>query len=251
MQSEEICTQVPPPIEELDHMMQATDDDDKTAPPSPSLFEEEEKTCLPPFQQIPYPMDILDMNELANAPVQDWNALLPKGGNRLEMFHPELKPGMADNMEPNTYWAIGDGSDECEYHIRNDFIEPDEITKNCKVGGSRGYLEIDVNESSSFPKITILIIFDVDKLAPHEALVQASQQYGQVAMAKDDWGYTLNPDTLQCVLFADTNCFPEWRLNDVKVKFNSPALAARLEEHQAIWMNRIKNTLWEYVFIHI
>ena len=119
------------------------------------------------------------------------------------------------------------------------------------MGGSRGYLEIDVNENSSFPKITMVIIFDVDKLAPHEALVQASQQYDQVAMAKDDWGYTLNPDTLQCVLFADTNCFPEWWLNDVKVKFNSPALHTRLKDHQAVWMDHIKNTLWEFVFIHI
>ena len=256
MQSEdEILTQLPPPIKELDQAMGATqlnddeDDKEKTAPPSPSLVEK--KNHLPPLKKIPYPMDILDLEELANAPVQEWNMFLPKRGNQLEFFHPELQPGMADSMEPNTYWAIGDGSDKCEYHIWNDFIEPDEITKNCKVGGSRGYLEIDINESSSFPKITIVIIFDVDKLAPHEALVQASQQYDEARMARNDWPYALNTDTLQCVLFADTNCFLEWRLNDVKVKFNSPALAARLEDNQVVWMDRIKNTLWEYVFIHI
>ena len=147
-------------------------------------------------------MDLLDMDELANVPVQDWNALLPKHGNWLEMFHSELQPGMADGMEPNTYWVIGEDSDKCEYHIQKDFIEPEEIMEYCQVGGSCGYLEIDINECSSFPKITIVIIFDVDKLAPHEALVQASQQYDQVAMAKDDWPYALNTDTLQCVLFA-------------------------------------------------
>ena len=47
------------------------------------------------------------------------------------------------------------------------------------------------------------------------------------------------------------HCFPKWKLNDVKVKFNSPALDGRLKEHQAIWCNQIKNTLWEYVFLHI
>ena len=81
--------------------------------------------------------------------------------------------------------------------------------------------------------------------------MQASQQYDQAVMAKDDWGYTLNHDTLQCVLFANTNCFPEWRLNDVKVKFNSPALHTCLKDHQAVWLDCIKNTLWEFVFIHI
>ena len=158
---------------------------------------------------------------------------------------------MADSMEPNTYWAIGEDSDKCEYHIQKDFTEPKEITKNCQVGSSRGYLEIDINESSSFPKITMVIIFDMDKLAPHEALVQASQQYDEVAMAKDDWAYVLNSDMLQCILLADTFSFLEWQLHNVKVKFNLPALAARLEDHYVIWCNRIKNTLWEYVFIHI
>ena len=87
MQSEdEISTQLPPSIEELDQVMGATqltgddDDKDKTAPPSPSLIEEKE-SHLPPLKQIPYFMDILDMNELANTPMQDWNALLPKCGN--------------------------------------------------------------------------------------------------------------------------------------------------------------------------
>ena len=204
MQSDEdISTQVPPPIEELDKIMQGSDNDEedkKTPPPSPSLVAKE--MHLPPIKQIPYPMDLLDMDELVNVPVQDWNALLPKHGNRLEMFHPELQPGMADGMEPNTYWVIGEDSDKCEYHIQKDFIEPEEIMEYCQVGGSCGYLEIDINECSSFPKITIVIIFDVDKLAPHEALVQASQQYNDIAMAKDDWPYGLNADTLQCVLFA-------------------------------------------------
>ena len=91
MQSEdEICAQVPPTIEELDKMMECSENDE-TAPPSPSLIEEEKKeNHLPPMRQIPYPMDILDIQELANAPVQEWNALLPKRGNRLEMFYPEL-----------------------------------------------------------------------------------------------------------------------------------------------------------------
>ena len=72
MQSEdEISTQLPPPIEELDQVMGATQlgDDDETAPPSPSLIEKENH--LPHLKQIPYPMDILDMQELANAPVQN------------------------------------------------------------------------------------------------------------------------------------------------------------------------------------
>ena len=90
MQSDkDISSQVPPPIEELDKIMQGSDDDeedkDKTAPPSPSLVQKE--THLPPFQQIPYPMD---MEELAKAPVQDWNALLPKHGDHFKMFRPEL-----------------------------------------------------------------------------------------------------------------------------------------------------------------
>ena len=38
----------------------------------------------------------------------------------------------------------------------------------------------------------MVIIFDVNKLAPHEALVQASQKYDKAAMAKDDWPYTIS-----------------------------------------------------------
>ena len=67
MQSEEeISTQLPPPIEELDQAMGATqlgdNDDDVTAPPSPSLvpMKEEEKekkkkkkTHLPPLHKSP------------------------------------------------------------------------------------------------------------------------------------------------------------------------------------------------------
>ena len=40
MQDEDVLTQVPPTVEELDHAMGATQgdsDDDKTTPPSPSL----------------------------------------------------------------------------------------------------------------------------------------------------------------------------------------------------------------------
>ena len=167
------------------------------------------------------------------------------------MFHPNLQPGMADSMEPNTYWAMGQDLNDSEYCIQKDFVKPEEITGYCWVGRSCGYLEIDVNESLCFPKITMVIIFDMDKLAPHEALVQASQQYDQVAMAKDNWPYALNPDTLQCILFVDTICFPEWKLHNVKVKFNSLALHTHLKKHKAIWCNQIKNTLWEYVFLHI
>ena len=58
MQSEdEICSQVPPTIEELDKMMQCSENDE-TAPPSPSLIEEEEKKREPPSasqtDSIPY-----------------------------------------------------------------------------------------------------------------------------------------------------------------------------------------------------
>ena len=58
MQSEdELCAQIPPPIEELDQLMGATqlsnNDDEKTAPPSPSLVPK--KMHLLPLVQVPYP----------------------------------------------------------------------------------------------------------------------------------------------------------------------------------------------------
>ena len=86
MQSEEdISTQLPPPIEELDQAMGATQlsNDEKNAPPSPSLVPEKEekekkKMHLPPLAQMPYPMDMGSLEMLENAPVPDWKALLPK-----------------------------------------------------------------------------------------------------------------------------------------------------------------------------
>ena len=258
MQSEEeISTQLPPPIEELDQAMGATqlsDDDkdkdkDKTAPPSPSLVPK--KMHLPPLQQVPYPVDFGSLEDLENAPVPDWKSFLPKQAVRYEMFYPQLKPGMADNLEPNTYWAIGQDWDDCEYKINKDFIEPQAITEYCRVKGKRGYLVLRLNVSYLVPRVVMVIIFDVDKLAPHEALVQASQQYDDVAMAKDDWPYAISHDILECVLFADVNYFPEWDIHTTEVAFNPVGLDRELEEHKFIWCNRIKNTLWEFVFLHV
>ena len=97
----------------------------------------------------------------------------------------------------------------------------------------------------------MVIIFDVNKLAPHEALVQASQQYDDVAMAKDDWPYAISAEKLQCVLCADTNCFPKWKLCSMEVSFNPVKLDQELDECKVIWCNCIKNTLWEFVFLHV
>ena len=250
-QDDELCAQVPPTAEELDYHManHDNDDDEKTAPPSPSLVPK--KMHLPPLIQVPYPMDVMCVEELANAPVPDWKSFLPKYANRYELFFPALKPGMADHLEPNTYWVVGQDAEDCEYKINKEFMEPNEITKYCSVKGERGYLILHINKSYPFPKIIMVIIFNVNKLAPHEALVQASQQYDDVAMAKDDWPYTISRETLQCVLFADTNCFPEWNLRSTEVSFNPIGLDCELDECKALWCNRIKNTLWEFVFLHI
>lgn len=43
---------------------------------------------------------------------------------------------MADNLEPNTYWAVGHDLDVCEYKLNKDFVEPSEIMKYCRVKGS-------------------------------------------------------------------------------------------------------------------
>ena len=130
-------------------------------------------------------------------------------------------------------------------------MEPNKISKYCHVKGERGYLVLRINANHPFSKIIMVIIFDMNKLAPHEALVQASQQYNDVAMAKDDWPYTISAETLQCVLFADTNCFPEWKLYSMEVSFNPTGLDRELEECKFIWCNHIKNTLWEFVFLHV
>ena len=253
MQSEEeISTQLPPPIEVIDKAMGATqvsDDNEKIAPPSPSLVPK--KMHLLPLVQIPYLMDIMDLEELENAPVPDWKYLLPKQAAQYEMFYPELRPGMADHLEPNTYWAVGQDLDDCEYKINKDFMEPHVIMEYCRVKGERGYLVLRVNTSYPFPRIVMVIIFDVNKLTPHEALVQASQQYDDVAMAKDNWPYAISHETLECVLFADTICFPEWKLHSTEVAFNPTGLDRELDDFKFVWCNHIKNMLWEFVFLHI
>ena len=96
-----------------------------------------------------------------------------------------------------------------------------------------------------------MIIFNIDKLTPHEALVQASQQYNNMAMAKDDWPYAISHDMLKCFLFADVNYFPEWKLYTTEVAFNPTGLDHELDECKFIWCNHIKNTLWEFMFIHV
>ena len=158
---------------------------------------------------------------------------------------------MADHLEPNTYWAVGQDLDDCKYKINKDFVEPQVITEYCRVKGERGYLVLRINASYPFPRIVMVIIFNVDKLAPHEALVQASQQYDNVAMAKDDWPYAISHETLECVLFADMMCFPKWKLCSMEVAFNPVGLDRELEEHKFVWCNHIKNTLWEFVFLHV
>ena len=240
---EEIMTQEAPDVEELDKVM---------GEPSPEvLFPPPKKMHLPPFKQLPYPLDLMSLEDLWRAPVPDWKDFVDGYADRYAMFYPELKPGMADSLEPITYWAVGDDLEDSEYKINKEFKEPDEIIKYCRVKGPRGYLEIDINDNAPFPKITMVIIFNAKKLAPHEALIFASQQYDDVAMGKDEWPYAMSQETLQCVLFADSTCFPEWKLYRSEVKFNSPELEERLCDHHAMWCNHIKNTLWEFVFIHI
>ena len=123
MQSDDICSQVPPSIKELNHAMgENSSDDEKTAPPSPSLVPK--YMHLPPLTQIPYPMDIMVLKELANTPVPDWKSFLPKHVVHYELFFPELKPGMADHLKPNTYWAVGQDLDDCKYKIIRNLLNP-------------------------------------------------------------------------------------------------------------------------------
>ena len=124
MQDEDVLTQVPPTAEELDYHMANHNDDEneKTAPPSPSLVPKH--MHLPPLTQVPYPMDIMCLEELANAPVPDWKSLIPKHAGRYELFFPELKPGMVDHLEPNTYWVVGQDLDDCKYKIIRNLLNP-------------------------------------------------------------------------------------------------------------------------------
>ena len=111
MQSEDkISTQLPPPIEELDQAIGATQltYNEKSAPPPPWC--PRRCTCHPWFRSLTLWTSWC------------WRSLqmllfliestLPKHAGHYELFFPELKPGMADHLKPNTYWAVGQDLDD-------------------------------------------------------------------------------------------------------------------------------------------
>ena len=136
---------------------------------------------------------------------------------------------MVDHLEPNTYLAVGADTDAAEYRINHKFEMPFEITKHCCVKGVQAYIAIYINLGCPLdPSMTMVIIFDVNKLSPHEVFLHVSQQYDAKLMKKDDWAYVINEETLKCIPFFRCNCISRVQCHRVHVHFNPEKLDLHL-----------------------
>ena len=274
MDQEEISSLIPPTVEELDNMMgatqsqetqsQETQSQDTQPPTHVNLFEEHKKAAkedtyemlkvrgLPASIErdklvVPYPFDVFSIEELAQAPIPDWSEVSHKHYHAHPEYIPHLLPAMADHLEPNTYWAIGGENNGAAYSINPKFVKPKDLER-CKVHEPRGYIEFVVYHK---PDVKLLIVFDADIMAPHEAIITASQLYEPELMSKDQWPFETCEEDIQVYLYAEHFCIPDFKPYNIRVKFNSPTLAKEVKDFISEPIKRVKNTLWEFVFIHV
>ena len=87
------------------------------------------------------------------------------------MFRPNFLHEMKESLEPHIYWVQTDRSQE--YSPDPEFKMPEQLHyPMCIVQGKRGVLALDF---MMYKKFYIVIIFNAEEMAPHEALIYASR----------------------------------------------------------------------------
>ena len=196
-----------------------------------------------------YPITIKNLGELLEPPIPDWSAIGEKGR---EMFIPNFLYEMKESLEPHVYWIRADR--EQEYSPDPEFKMPEQLAYPvCTVKGKRGVLSLDFD---CYKKIYIVIVFNAEEMAPHEALIHASRILPGEALMYLEPGMYKPHASLQVYMFYKEEEFrdsgiKEFKLEEICVGFNEPNLDKALKDMNVIEMRQIQNTLYEYILMHI
>ena len=195
-----------------------------------------------------YPITVKNLGELLEPPIPDWSAV---GGTNCEMFRPHFMYEMKESLEPHMYWIRPDC--EQEYSPDPEFKMPEQLAYPvCIVKGKRGVLSLDFNV---YKKIYIVLVFNAEEMAPHEALIHASRILPGEALVYSEPGMYKPHASLQVYLFYKEeeihDGIKEFKPEEICVGFNEPNLDKALKDMNIIKMRQIQNTLYEFVFMHI
>ena len=195
-----------------------------------------------------YPVTIKNLGELLEPPILDWSAISEKGR---EMFIPNFLYEMKESLEPHVYWIRPDRDQE--YSPDPEFKMPEQLAYPvCIVRGKRGVLSLDFN---FYKKFYIVIVFNSEEMAPHEALIHASRILPGEALMYSEPGMYKPHASLQVYLFYNEEeihgGIKEFKPEEIRVGFNEPNLNKALKDMNVIEMRQIQNTLYEYILMHI
>ena len=201
----------PPPIKPMEHVpfpvgeefvkKKPTEEDPKTPEEYP---EDDDKGAVygPSYPKYgrykkvyaKYPIDIKNLSELLEPPISDWSAI---GGKGREMFIPNFLYEMKESLELHIYWIWPDCDQE--YSLDSEFKMPLQLDYlMCIICGKRGVLTLDFN---CYKKFYIVIVFNAEEMAPHEALIFASRILPGEALMYSEPGMYKQHASLQVYLF--------------------------------------------------
>ena len=123
----------------------------------------------------------------------------------------------------------------------------------CTVKGKRGVLTLDFN---CYKKFYIVVIFNAEEMALHEALIHARRILPGEALMYSEPGMYKPHASLQVYLFYNEEeiqdgSIKEFKPEEIRVGFNEPNLGTALSGMNVIEMCQIQNTLYEFIFMHI
>ena len=180
-----------------------------------------------------YLITIKNLSELLKPPIPDWLAV---GETNCEMFVPHFMYEMKESLEPHVYWICPDCDQE--YSPDPEFKMPEQLTYLvCTVKGKRGVLSLDFN---FYKKFYIVLVFNAEEMAPHEALIHVSRILPGEALMYLEPGMYKPHASLQVYLFYNEEeiCggIKEFKPEEIHVGFNEPNLDKALKDMNVIEM---------------
>ena len=171
-----------------------------------------------------YPIIIKNLSELLEPPIPDWSAV---GRTNCEMFKPHFMYEMKESLEPHVYWIRPDC--EQEYSPDPEFKMPEQLAYPvCIICGKRGVLSLDFN---LYKRFYIVIVFNAEEMAPHEALIHASRILPGEALMYSEPGMYKPHASLQVYMFYNEEeiCegIKEFKPEEIHVASTSPILTRR------------------------
>lgn len=195
-----------------------------------------------------YPAELLDSEELKTPPIPDWSEVCTESWRKYPTFKPEFHMEFVDCLEPHVYWINED--EGFEYSINPGFVIPAKL-KPIRVQGKQAFLSIRISED---PLLYIIIVFNAAELAPHEVLILASQMLPEKHMKKKNSPLYRTKESFQVFIAYNDKAaegIGEFWPKEITVGFNQLGLHMTLELSKIEEIDRIKNTLYEDIFIHI